>query len=163
MIGLYQDAVATVTYAVDGDTLDIEMPDGGASVTRIRLWGVDCPEIDHGEGEQDAYFGREATDFVREHVVGGRVRIALDPNREPRDKYGRLLAYLYLVETGEMVNELLIREGLGYADRRFPHVLSHRFGRLEKGARKAGAGLWLGVTPEQMPAWRRRMDAAGAR
>ena len=46
----YDGAVATVTYAADGDTIDINMPDGRRSHTRIRLWGVDCPEIAHAPG-----------------------------------------------------------------------------------------------------------------
>lgn len=159
----YEGRVATITYAADGDTIDIDLPDGKRPVTRIRLWGVDCPEIAHEEGEEDAYFGREATDFVRNKIVGQKVRLVFDPNRRPRDKFGRLLAYAYLVDSGEMLNELLIRRGFGYADRRFEHVYKHRFVQLDKKAMKALAGLWAEVTPEQMPAWRQRMDARKAR
>lgn len=159
----YEGAVAKVTYAADGDTIDIDLPDGKRPVTRIRLWGVDCPEIAHNKDETDAHFGREAMDFVRENIVGRDVRLVFDPNRRPRDKFGRLLAYVYLVDTGEMLNELLIRRGLGYADRRFDHVYKHRFVQLDKKAIRSKVGLWAQVTPEQMPAWRQRMDAAGAR
>jgi len=158
----YRDAVATVTYAADGDTIDINIPDGRRPGTRIRLWGVDCPETAHKGGEQDAYFGPEAKDFVRKAIVGQRVRLEFDPVRRTRDKYGRLLAYVYLVEGGEMLNELLIRRGLGYADRRFPHVFKHRFVQIEKKVMRQKVGLWAGVKAEQMPAWRQRMDAAGA-
>lgn len=157
----YQDAVAQVTYAADGDTLDVDLPDGDRRVTRIRLWGVDCPEISHHEGEPDAYFGREAAEFVRCEVVGRRVRIVLEPNRPPRDKYGRLLAYVYLVDDGRLLNELLIERGLAYADPRFDHVLKFRFGQLEKTISKQQTGLWAGVTPDKMPAWRQRREAAG--
>lgn len=156
----YHDAVATVTYAADGDTLDVGIPDGRRGVTRIRLWGVDCPEIAHDEGEQDAYYGREAMDFLQKEVVGRRVRLELDPNRGPRDRYGRLLAYVYLADSGEMLNEWLIDRGLAYADRRFGHVFKHRFVQREKKVMKQKVGLWAGVTPEQMPTWRQRMDAA---
>jgi len=158
----YDDAIATVVYVADGDTFDINMPDGRRATTRIRLWGVDCPEISHDEGVPDAHFGRESADFVQEHLTGRRVRIALDPNHTPRGKYGRLLAYVYLLDTDEMLNELLIAEGLAYADRRFKHALKHRFVKIEKKAMKDHIGLWEEVKPEQMPAWRQRMDAAGA-
>ena len=158
----YADAVATVTYAADGDTLDIDIPDGDRPVTRVRLWGVDCPEIAHGPDETDAHFGLAAAAFVREHVVGRRVRLLLDPNRRPRDRFGRLLAYLHFADTGESINELLIDHGLAYADRRFAHVMKHRFVELEKLVMKSGTGLWAEVMPEQMPGWRQRMDAAGA-
>jgi len=159
----YQGAVARITYAADGDTIDVDIPDGGRPVTRIRLWGVDCPEIAHGPGETDSYFGREAVEFVRKEIVGQTVRLALDPSRIPRDKYGRLLAYVYLEDPGEMLSELLISRGLAYADRRFAHVFKHEFVERERMAKRAKAGLWAGVTPQQMPAWRQRMDAAGAR
>lgn len=159
----YRGIHATITYVSDGDTLDIDVPDGKKSVTRLRLWGVDCPEVAHAKEESDAYFGREAADFVQEHYTGRRVRLELDPNHNVRDKYGRLLAYVYSESDGEMLNELLVTEGLAYADRRFDHALKHRFVELEKKAAKAKMGLWAEVKPEQMPAWRQRMDAAGAR
>ena len=158
----YADAVATVTYAAAGDTLDIDIPDGDRAVTRVRLRGVDCPEVAHGPDETDAHFGPQATAFVRELVVGRRVRVLLNPNRRPRDRFGRLLAYLHFADTGESINELLVNRGLAYADRRFAHVLKHRFVEFDKVAMKAGTGLWAEGTPEQMPGWRQRMDAAGA-
>ena len=159
----YGDIVATVTYAADGDTFDIDIPDGDRPVTRIRLWGVDCPETAHGPDQSDDYFGPQAAAFARERVVGRRVRVVLEPHRGPRDMFGRLLAYLHFADTGESVNEMLINRGLAYADRRFDHVLKHRFVEMEKLTMKSGAGLWAEVTPEQMPGWRQRMDAAGAR
>lgn len=157
----YDNAVATVTHVADGDTLDIDLPDGTHSTTRIRLWGVDCPEIAHRTGERDAWFGRDAADFAQEHLEGRRVRIALDPNRNTRGKYGRLLAYVYFEDTGEMLNEVLLQEGLAYADRRFDHIFMLRFRNLERRAAKAERGLWAQVRTEQMPAWRQRMIAAG--
>lgn len=159
----FHGAIATVTYAADGDTIDVGLPDGRRAVTRIRLWGVDCPEIAHGEREEDAYFGREAMAFVQEHVVGRRVRLELDPIRSLRDRYGRLLAYVYFDDTGEMLNEILVARGLAYADRRFRHVFKDRLVKVEKKAMRERVGLWAGVKPEQMPAWRQRMDTAAAR
>lgn len=158
----YDGAIATVIHVVDGDTFDIDMPDGRRPTTRIRLCGVDCPEISHDAGVPDAHFGRESADFVQETLTGRRIRIALDPNRTPRGKYGRLLAYVYLEDTGEMLNELLILEGSAYADRRFQHALKHRFVKIEKQAAKQRVGLWEKANPEQLPTWRQKMDAAGA-
>ena len=153
----YDGALATVTYAADGDTIDVDIPDVAQSKTRIRLWGVDCPELAHAATEQNAYFAPEAKALVVNRIVGRRVRLALEPSRPARDKYGRLLAYVYLLDTGEMLNELLIRRGLGYADRRFNHVCKHRFLNIEKRAQRTKAGLWAAVTPDQTPAWRQRM------
>jgi micrococcal nuclease len=155
----YQNAQATVVSAADGDTIDVDIPDGHSKVTRIRLWGVDCPEIAHRDGDQNAYFGREAADFVRSQVVGRRVRLALEPRHDARDKYGRLLAYVYLEDDGQMLNELLIAQGLAYADTRFGHIFKKQFAELEDAAKKQKTGLWAGVKTEQMPAWRQRTEA----
>ena len=102
----YEGTVAKIMYAADGDTIDVDIPDRSRPFTRICLWGIDCPEIAHGIGETDAYFGREAANFVRRQIVGQTVRLAMDPARTPRDKFGRLLAYVYLEKPGEMLNEL---------------------------------------------------------
>ncbi|MCB9851840.1 MAG: thermonuclease family protein [Phycisphaerales bacterium] len=157
----YGNAVATVVHVADGDTFDIDIPDSDADVTRIRLWGVDCPEIAHRIGDADDWFGRDAADFVQEHLEGRRIRIALDPNRPTRGKYGRLLAYAYFEDTNEMLNEVLLQEGLAYADRRFDHIFALRFRDLEKRAAKAKRGLWESVEVSQMPSWRQRMLDAG--
>lgn len=159
----YQGTTATVARAVDGDTIDVDIPDGGRSTTRIRLWGVDCPEIAHAEGEQDAYYGPEAAEFVRSTVVGRRVRLQLDPNHECRDKYGRLLAFVYLADDDRLLNELLIERGLAYADPRFKHVFEYRFSQLEKTVARQKVGLWAGVTPDRLPPWRQRDQGGGSR
>lgn len=158
----YHNVECTVTYVADGDTFDVDIPDGGKSVTRIRLWGVDCPEIAHGDDEAGAFFGDIAKDFVLEHVEGRRVRLGLDPNKEPRDRYGRLLAFVYFVDSDEMLNDVLVHEGLAYADRRFGHAFKLQFQTSEKRAARAKRGLWKDVTVEQMPAWRQWMLKAGA-
>jgi len=157
----YHGVECAVTYVADGDTFDIDLPDGRKASTRIRLWGVDCPETAHGDGATSAYFGEIAKDFVTEHLLGRRVRLALDPNHAPRDKYGRLLSFVYLSDTGEMLNEVLVQEGLAYADRRFGHAFKLRFQTLEKRAARDEVGLWAEVQEKQMPAWRQRMLRAG--
>ncbi len=158
----YHGRVARVIYAADGDTLDLDLPDGGRPMTRVRLWGVDCPEIAHAPGEIDAHFGREAADFVRREVVGRRVRVELDRNRSNRDRYGRLLAYLAVLAEGsegegELLNRMLIDRGLAYADRRFDHVRMQEFVAAEQRAEKSRVGLWAKVQREQMPPWRQNL------
>ena len=91
-------------------------------------------------------------------MQGGRVRLALEPAQKTRDKYGRLLAYVYLDASGAMLNERLLETGHAYADRRFPHVFKDRFRDLERRAQRAGVGLWADAQPEQWPAWRQRYE-----
>lgn len=152
----YHDRTFRVTRVVDGDTLDIDIPDGSHATTRIRLWGVDTPEVAHS-GDPDMYFGPEAKAFAERTLTGRDVYIVLSPTRT-RDKFGRLLAYVYLERGGSMFNELLIEDGYAYADTRFRHAFDKTFKNDEKRARVARAGLWADVRPDQMPPWRQRME-----
>lgn len=156
----YHDRSFLVVNVVDGDTVDIDAPDPPHPTTRIRLWGVDTPEV--GQDEREAmHFATEAGDFAREKLLGQRVYVVLSPKRS-RDKYGRLLAYLMLERGGRMFNEMLVAQGYGYADLRFEHHYDRQFRMLEKRARKQGLGLWAQVTPEQMPEWRQRFERYSA-
>ena len=155
----YHDQTFRVARVVDGDTFDIDAPDGGKPVTRIRLWGVDCPETGHGR-KPSMHFGDEAKAFV-ERTLGDRsVHVVLSPKRT-RGKYGRLLAYVFLERGGEMFNEMLLAEGYAYADRRFPHHYKKAFETIEQRARRSGAGLWADVTVDKMPAWKQRFERSG--
>ncbi|HVP10971.1 MAG TPA: thermonuclease family protein [Phycisphaerae bacterium] len=155
----FHGAQGTVTQVLGGDTIEASIPPGSRSVTRIRLWGVERPETVHTAGEAGGDLGR-AAEFLQQRAIGKRVRLELDPMRAPRDKSGRLWAYVYLVESGEMLNELLIRGGMACANGRFQHIHRERFARLQKEAIRRKAGLWAGIKPEELQAWRRRVDAA---
>lgn len=152
----YHDRVFRVVRVVDADTLDIAAPDGQRPVTRIRLWGVDAPEIAHGT-EPDMYFGPQARTFAAQTLTGRDVQVVLSPMRT-RDKFGRLLAYVFLDRGGPMFNELLLTEGFAYADGRFDHHYSDRFRRMERQASGSGAGLWTNVSLDKMPPWRQRFE-----
>ena len=152
----YHDRSFRVARVVDGDTLDIEAPDGEKAVTRIRLWGVDTPET--GQGRQPLmHFGAEATAFAKQTLTGRTVHVVLSPKRT-RGKYGRLLAYVFLQRGGRMFNEMLLDEGYAYADLRFKHHYFDRFKSFEKLARKARVGLWAKITLDDMPAWKQRFE-----
>ncbi|MDD4888953.1 MAG: thermonuclease family protein [Phycisphaerae bacterium] len=151
----YHNKTFRVVNVVDGDTLDLDAPDGEHSHTRVRLWGVDTPEtVDPRKSGAD-YYGREASDFSKRTAGGQDIRVELVPNKT-RDTYDRLLAYIYLPD-GTMLNERLLEGGFGYADTRFGHVRMERFKRLESRAEKAKQGLWKDVQPNQWPEWRQRM------
>jgi len=152
----YHDKSFRVVRVVDGDTFDIDAADGDSPNTRIRLWGVDTPEIAHG-GKPDMYFGPEAARFAHESLDGSTVHIVLSP-LDTRGRYGRLLAYVFLERGDVMFNELLIERGYAYADSRFKHHYDDQFKQAEKRARRAGMGLWSKVTSDKMPAWRQRLE-----
>jgi micrococcal nuclease len=153
----YHDKTFTCINVVDGDTLDIDATDGMRASTRIRLWGIDTPETVK-PGTSPMHFGPEASSYVKSRVLRQPVRVVLAP-QESRDRYDRLLAYVYPQGSPAMLNEDILEHGYGYADPRFPHVWRERFSQLEDRARRQKVGLWADVRPDQMPEWRRRREA----
>jgi len=149
----YHARTFTVINVVDGDTIDINIPDGQYEHTRIRLWGVDTPETKHPK-EGVMYFGPESAEFTRELTLGKKVTIYLE-ERRTRGYYGRLLAYVQLPD-GSYLNEVLLSEGFAYADVRFRHSFYNKYQQLEASSRSRKKGLWEKVTPEQMPQWRQK-------
>lgn len=147
----YHRKVFTVIKVIDGDTIDINIPDGKHNHTRIRLLGVDTPETKN-ERTGVMYFGPEAAEFTKKFALGKEAAVYLE-DRRTRDKYGRLLAYVQLPE-GKFLNEVLLEEGFAYADTRFKHSFYNKYKQLEAVARSGKKGLWEKVTAEQMPKWR---------
>lgn len=146
----YHDKLARVTHVVDGDTLDVDIPDDWKSYprTRIRLWGVDTPETVRPNCPVQ-YFGPQASSFARRQTLGKTVRLELLAHRT-RDKYGRLLAYVYLPD-GRMFNREIIVQGFGFADSRFEHPHKADFARVMAEAKKARRGLWKNPKPQDWP------------
>ena len=151
----YHKKTFTVLKVVDGDTIDIDVPDGKYNHTRIRLWGIDTPETKNPEVGV-MYFGPEAADFTMKSTLGKQVTIYLDKTRtRDNKKYNRLLAYIKLPD-GKFLNEVLLTEGFAYADLRFRHSFYHKYKQLDAVAQSQKKGLWLNVTREQLPKWLQR-------
>lgn len=120
-----------VTRVVDGDTIVV-------GDERVRLIGIDTPESVQPGAPVECY-ARRASAFLERLVEGRRVRLELDA--EERDRYGRLLAYVYRDDL--FVNAELVRRG--YASvATFPPNVRHveTFVRLQREARESGRGLW---------------------
>jgi micrococcal nuclease len=130
----------TVVRIVDGDTIHVRL---GERIEKVRYIGVDTPEIHHpARGEEPG--GRAAALVNRELVDGRRVRLELDV--QARDRYGRLLAYVWVEET--MVNAELVRRGFAQVMTVPPNVRHQSlFVRLQREARDAGRGLWSARLP----------------
>jgi len=135
-----------VQRAVDGDTLKL------ASGERVRLIGVDTPEVhesvklyrDARRSNQDIKaiqaLGKKASDFTKKLVEGKPVRLEFDV--EKKDRYGRLLAYVYL-QDGTFVNAEIIRQGYANVMTIPPNVkYQDMFLKLYREAREAKRGLW---------------------
>lgn len=151
--------VARVTRAIDGDTVEVRWLGGPRLPGRVvRLIGVDTPEV----GGRAEPYGREAAAFTRRELVGRTVWLERDVS--DRDRYGRALRYVWLVEPPDRVDERAVREGmfnarlllLGYAqvltvppDVRYAEL----FLAFQREARAAGRGLWS-LEQEQKPVHR---------
>jgi micrococcal nuclease len=120
-----------VKRVIDGDTLLL------INGERVRLIGVDTPETKHPQ-KPVQYFGREAYLFTKEMVDGKEARFEFD--RQKRDRYGRLLAYVYLLD-GTFLNAEIIKQGYGFAYTRFPFKYMEEFRRYEREARDKRKGL----------------------
>jgi endonuclease YncB( thermonuclease family) len=150
----YDRVESSVTRVVDGDTLHLDIPDGTDRTTKVRLIGIDAPEMGFG-GKEPMYFAREATTFATNLTRGKAVTVYLDQMAGSRDKYGRLLAYIAMPD-GRILNEQLLADGYAYADTRFRHSHFHKYRQLEASARAVKAGLWAKVSPDRFPAWRQK-------
>ena len=124
------------TRVIDGDTIAVEK---NGKKEKVRLIGVDTPETVHPFKPVE-YFGKEASEFTRKNVEGKRVRLEYD--WQSRDKYGRLLAYVY-IEDGTFLNAEIIRQGYGFAYTRFPFKYLKDFRQYEREARGNNRGLWV--------------------
>jgi micrococcal nuclease len=133
-------ADATVTRAVDGDTVEVQI---GEEVEDVRYIGVDTPETVKPDTPVQC-FGQRASDFNHQLVDGRQVRLVFGAER--RDVYGRLLAYVYIDH--RFVNAELVRRGLARTLAIPPNTLhSALFRRLELRAARAGRGLWGSCRP----------------
>ncbi len=149
-IGSYADVPvgrllrARVVEIYDGDTITVEIqnpPPGLASRERIRLLGIDTPEIG-GEGstpEGTTGFGYTARDFTAALFSGRTVRLAFESAW--RDRFSRLLAYVYL-EDGTLVNARILEAGMAQVYRDTRCAFQDELLEIESAARLAGLGIW---------------------
>lgn len=121
-----------VKRVIDGDTIELE--DG----ERVRYIGIDTPEtVDPRKPVQ--CFGKEASLANRELVGGKSVRLEKDVSN--KDKYGRLLRYVY--QGDKFINLELVKNGYAYAYTYPPDVKNSKlFLEAQKVAREARLGLW---------------------
>jgi len=128
-------ATADVVRVVDGDTIEVDL---GGEIEAVRYIGVDTPETVKPD-EPVQCWGPQASAFNHRLVDGETVRLVFD--RELRDVYGRLLAYVHA--DGVFVNAELVREGYARTLEIPPNTArAEQLSRLEQRAGEAGIGLW---------------------
>lgn len=131
-------AEAVVVRVVDGDTIVARLGDGREE--RVRYIGVDTPESVKPSTPVQC-FAKAASGENARLVEGRRVRLVGDVER--RDRYGRMLAYVYRAPDRLFVNAELVRRGFARPATFPPNVrFAGRFAALARQARAAGRGLW---------------------
>lgn len=139
-----QPGLYTVTRYVDGDTIIVNI--NGTNET-IRFIGADTPET-HKPNTPVQCYGPEASAYTK-HLIsaaGGKVRLASDPYSTNRDRYNRLLRYIYLPDN-TLVEESLLRGGYAFYYPYFPFTKSDQFHKDQDQAIAAHQGLWARCKP----------------
>ncbi len=137
-----QPGLYYVSEFIDGDTIAVDM---NGKNEKVRLIGVDTPET-HDPRKPVECFGQAAAAFTKQLIGHNNVRLAADPTNTNRDRYNRLLRYVYLPD-GTLVNAEIIKQGYGFAYVGFPFQKLDEFRSYETMAREANKGLWGGCQP----------------
>lgn len=140
-----------VTSIVDGDTIKVSYE---GKVESLRLIGIDTPETNHPSKPVEC-FGKDATAYITKLLDGKKVRLEKDPSQSSRDKYNRLLRFVF-TEDGTHINEKMIRDGYAfeYTYNSNPYKYHTLFKEAQSDARNNNRGLWAASTcgGQQKPA-----------
>lgn len=126
-----QSLQVPVNRVIDGDTIDVQI---NGKEEKVRLIGINAPETNE-------CFGKEATDKARELLSSKTVKLEADPTQGERDKYKRLLRYVFV--EGTNFEELMVREGFA---KEYTYHTAYKYQSLFKSAQKEAQdsrrGLW---------------------
>lgn len=145
---LNQTAITTepgqykVARFIDGDTIAVDM---NGKVETIRFIGVDTPET-HKPNTPVQCYGPSAAALTKNLIGDSPVKLALDPESTNRDRYDRLLRYVYLPD-GTLLNLKIIQLGYGFYYPYFPFTKSQEFKSAQDKARASHFGLWGKCSP----------------
>jgi micrococcal nuclease len=141
------DGKATVTRVIDGDTIVVRI---GGRDENVRILGIDTPETHTPDTPVECY-GPEASDRMAALLPPGTtVRLVRDI--EARDRYGRLLAYVYRDSDGLFIDVTMVTEGFA-GTLAIPPNLAHRaeLDAAASAAQAAHRGLWQACGGNHVP------------
>ena len=132
------EVLITILKVIDGDTVDIDI---NGNTERVRLIGVNTPETKHPTKPIEC-FGPEASAYMTQLLPKGTT-VRIERDVEARDRYGRMLLYLYLGSNDLFINLDLVARGYGTPMSIEPNTF-HRndFVRAAAQAEAANVGLW---------------------
>ena len=141
-----QPGLYAIEHYVDGDTIAVTM--NGTSET-IRMIGIDTPET-HKPNTPVQCYGPAAAAYTQNRIkaAGGKVRLVSDSLSTNRDRYNRLLRYVYLTDNTNLDQEL-VAKGYAFAYTSFPFTKSADFSAAQASAQTHQLGLWGNCQPYQ--------------
>ncbi len=137
-----QPGLYSIAYFVDGDTIAVNM---NGKVEKIRFVGIDTPET-HKPNTPVQCYGPAAAAYTKNTIGKNSVRLVSDSLSTDRDRYDRLLRYVYLPD-GTDVNEELVKNGYAFYYPYFPFTKSDQFAADQAAAMAAHKGLWGNCKP----------------
>lgn len=141
-----QPGLYSISHYVDGDTISVSM--NGTDET-IRFIGIDTPET-HKPNTPVQCYGPAAAAYTQNRIkaAGGKVRLVSDSLSTNRDRYNRLLRYVYLTD-GSNLDQELVAKGYAFAYVSFPFTKSKDFSAAQTSAQNQKLGLWGNCAPFQ--------------
>lgn len=139
-----QPGLYSINHYIDGDTIAVNM---NGKIETIRFIGIDTPET-HKPNTPVQCYGPAAAAHTQNVIknAGGHVRLAADSQGTNRDRYDRLLRYVYLPD-GTLVNLLNIQQGYAFYYPYFPFTKKAEFKAAQAAAQATHRGLWGACTP----------------
>ena len=131
-----------VVKVIDGDTIDVQQNN---EIGRVRLLGINTPESVDPRRPVEC-FGKEASKYMKSIASDQEVYLETDSTQSKYDKYGRLLAYVYLLD-GQMLNRKMIADGYAYEytyDKSYKYQKD--FKEFQNFAKNEARGLWASDT-----------------
>lgn len=137
-LNFYEIPNSKVIKVIDGDTIEVHLNN---KIEKVRLLGLNTPESVDPRKKLEC-FGIEASEKLNEILYGKIVRLEADSNYQDRDKFGRLLRYVFV--DGENINQRIIAEGYGfeYTYNRIPYKYQKEFKVSQMDAEIKNIGLW---------------------
>lgn len=127
-----------IVKVIDGDTIMVEVEGKKQS---IRLIGINSPEVSDRRRPVEC-FGKEASKKAKEILEGKKIKLESDPTQGDKDKYNRLLRYIFL-EDGKNFNKIMIEEGYAFEyTYNIPYKYQTEFKNAQKQAEENKKGLW---------------------
>lgn len=140
---------AIVSRVVDGDTIEVTFDKDYITsksnfklVEKVRLIGINSPESVDPRRPVEC-MGKEASAYLKSILVNQSVLLSSDYSQTERDKYGRLLRYVYVPTLNLFINQMMIEKGYAYEyTYKDPYFFQTAFKRAEVGAQLQKIGLW---------------------